>query len=481
MLRYIYGNRMFIGDLIFVSIWALFFSRYSYGPAVWLLIPIRIALSFEMKRRSPWTIISAIGFLVAYIFAGCIGKPFEKMACIFLCAIGRTATINNTFPHPAEVWLESVSIIGFLWLAVLPVVVGLCLHPIKYIQWKRKWIWIYIIPLTALSVWIMVDEGPVGGFLLGLAVALLPLVYWSIYNRRGRSPVQLAINNRNVRWYIIYSALMLASLTVGVKDIYSLKLIGLLIFPPLFYIILTIYLRLGTVLTRCCIALSVSGLLYHLTLHYGNPESIVMLTFAVALIIYVGVTMVLNNKRWTAALTLVIIVSFVIIPSTLGFNPYIVLDAERTRMYVSNPSVRQGVYVVERYAELAEEGTPDYWRMKHGLRDRYGLILPTEYDELTVIDGDGRYIATNYNLKHGSPKSDQRYGIFDLRGRKFIVDPDKIKVMEIERIDDKSLRLINPYGIPFATLHLPGEYRGVYSPDCRLELNNIPPVMESVE
>ena len=41
----------------------------------------------------------------------------------------------------------------------------------------------------------------------------------------------------------------------------------------------------------------------------------------------------------------------------------------------------------------------------------------------------------------------------------------------MEKIDDKSFKLINPEGRYFATLYLPGEYRGTYYPSAHIEPN----------
>ncbi|MBD5267948.1 MAG: hypothetical protein HDS41_07240 [Bacteroides sp.] len=426
-----------------------------------------------MEHKSPWTLISATGFLIAYICADCFIKPFKWMVYIFFYVIGESELIidpiSQSFEWEMELFVGIISVLWFLWLAVMPIIIGFRTHVFKEIPWKNKWIWLYLIIFTAISVWGMFIEGKLGGFLLGLGVSLLPMVYWCISNRHRRSPIQLILNDRKIRWYLIYAVFMLTAITIGLKDIYSMKLLGLLTFPAFFYIMLIRSFRLGTVLTRCCIALFVSGLLYWLTLDEGETASVVMLIIAVVLIIYVGITMIIKTKRCSAAVFLMIIVPAVIIPSILGFNPYIILDADYTRMYASNLSVRQGVYVVEQYAELAEKGTPYYWCKKHGLRDRYGMILPMEYNELKVIDGWGRFIATNYHLCNGSRKSDQRYGVFDLRKRKFVVDPANMEVMDIERIDDKSFKLINLEEKHFATLYLWGEYQGKYYNEAHVE------------
>ena len=47
-----------------------------------LLIPIRIALCFEMQRKSPWTLISAICFLLAYSCVGNFSWCMVKKLCL---------------------------------------------------------------------------------------------------------------------------------------------------------------------------------------------------------------------------------------------------------------------------------------------------------------------------------------------------------------------------------------------------------------
>lgn len=365
--------------------------------------------------------------------------------------------------------IGTISAIWFIWLAIWPILVGIRLHNFSEIQWNRKWIWIYLVPFVGLCAWVMFDEGSVGGILLGLVISLLPVIYWSIYERKGRSLIQTIINQKEIRWYLTYSVFILFTVTIGLKDISTLKLVGILTLPVIFYILLTRSMNAGIVLTRVCLALSASGLCYWLTLHSGETTTIILFIIAFGLIAYSGITMVVKTHKWLYPFILVMAIPLMIVPCILGLNPYIVIDADYTRPYLTNLSVNKGVYVVEKYAELAEKGTPYYWCMKHGLRDRYGLILPMEYDKLKVIDGYGRYIMTNYYLKYGSEQSDQRYGIYDLHKRIFVIDPNNVEVSELQNIDDKSFKLINPGGRYFATIYLPGEFRGEYFPDAHIE------------
>ncbi len=457
MKRYLYGNKMFIADLILTSIWALFMNRCCEWEVLIVLFLIRISLCFEMEKKSPWTVVSAIGFFLAYVCTGCFSMPFKRIIYLFCCAIGESDFIIHNFSQPLggqmQFCINTLTTLGFLWLAVMPALAGLRLKNYREIYWKRKWLWVYTLPLTSLCVWVMFTEGIVGGFMLGIVISFLPVVYWCIYKRNGRSPVQLLLSDRKIRWYIFYLVFMLSAITVGLKDIQSFKPIGLLVFPALFYIMLTFSLRLGTLLTRYCIALSVAGLLFWLTLFNEKTASVIFLIVAVALIIYVGVIMMTKYKQRLAGLTLVIVVPLFLIPFIVGFNPYIVLDSDYTRIYASNLSARQGVYVVERNANI-EEDTTGIWNRRYGLRDRYGLILPMDYKELKVIDRQGRFIAVNKPVGDACFRWNHRYGVYDLKERKYIVNPDNVEIMEIVRINDRSFKLIDTDERHFSTLYL---------------------------
>lgn len=468
----IYGKKMFIIDLIFVSIWALFFSRYCSSDLL-LLIPIRIALCFEIQRKSPWTLISAIGFLLSYSCVDDFTRPFERMFYNFFCVIGESDLMIEVFSEPFEwemqAWIGAISAIWYIWLVIMPLVAGIRFRNLRQIKWTSKWIWIYLIPFFSLCLWMKMEEGEVGCILLGLVISFLPVVYWSIYDRNGRSLVQSLLKDRNIGWYLLYTTLFLSVITIGLKDITSLKLIGLIVFPAAFYVLLTVSCRQRTVLTRCCIALSLSGWLYWLTFDTGEAETIILLSIAMGLILFTGVTIIVKTKSWKVPMILMLVVPTVIIPCTLGLNPYVAIDADYTRMYLSNVSVRNGVYVIEKYYEAIDSVQPFVFGRKYGLRDRYGVILSTEYTELKTLDRWGQYITTNSPARYGNLKSDQRYGVFDLRNRTFVVNPKTLDVSELEKIDDKSFKLINPEGRYFATLYLPGEYRGVYFPDAHVE------------
>lgn len=183
--------------------------------------------------------------------------------------------------------------------------------------------------------------------------------------------------------------------------------------------------------------------------------------------------MIYRSRKFGAPLILMTVTPIFLAPCILGMNPYVAVDADHTRLYASNVSVRNGVYVLEKHEDC-------YYGRYLGLRDRYGLILPMEYDEFGVADRYGDYLITLSHVGIGCLIKEQRYGFFDLRRRKFVVDPKKMDIAEIKKIDDRSYQLIDPEEREFAILYLPGVHPDTgmymreplikpYPPDSRTE------------
>lgn len=99
---------------------------------------------------------------------------------------------------------------------------------------------------------------------------------------------------------------MLLVLTIGLKDISSLKFIGLIVLPPVLYIMLSKTIGVSVVLTRNCIALSIAGWLYWLTLDAEQWLKFVWFGIAIFLIGYVLVITIIRTKKWAVSLILLL-------------------------------------------------------------------------------------------------------------------------------------------------------------------------------
>ena len=274
MTRNFYGTKMFVADLIITSIWALFalrLSLWNVWPAL-IYLAMRIALCFEMQRKSPWTLYSAIAFLLCssgFIFADDIYigyYPFKRISYYIGAWLGDGKAVVDTFvgelDQDVKVWLTIFGIATSLWIIGMPIIVGILQNKFKAIDWKRKWIIAYLVISVILASLIGCEEAFAGSFMLGFFVSVLPLIYWAKYRREGRSAISLLVNYKPLALYVLTILLLALCLYIGIDRWDFIKSIALVVLPPVFYLIICRWCNLKP-LTRHAIPMAICGLLYY--------------------------------------------------------------------------------------------------------------------------------------------------------------------------------------------------------------------------
>ncbi len=460
MKRSLYNNSMFVADLVLTSLWAIFAVKYLVGTwEVLLLLPLmRIALAFQMHSRSPWSLVSAVAFGCYYASVDDIARPIEKMTNILghvLHIDSLTGPVDGlSIPVAYNIVFFALMVLFSLWLVAMPIAVSLHFKNLQTINWSKRWVQIYGIAVAVLGTWSIYEEGRYGLAPIGLFLAPLPAIYWMIYNRKGRSIVQLLISRKDIVWYAAFLAYYTIALTIGLRGINSWNLVALITLLPLLYVMLIKVMRLGKVLTRICVALAAAGLCYITSLNFEVPY--VMVAGAVALCVYAGVEAFRTTKSKLLGGLLLLGVPVVVAPSILGLNPYVCMDAITTYSTEGN-----GVYVIKSKME-----TPDASRRKqvkycgygYGLRDSYGVILPMKYKELEPIGSNGEFVKVKTYIS----QSASDFGIFDIKRHRWIVNPDKGVVCDIVMMNNVECALYDDNNNHFATLYLPGYRRGNY-------------------
>ena len=110
---------------------------------------------------------------------------------------------------------------------------------------------------------------------------------------------------------------------------------------------------------------------------YCNEERIVRLAISHAMVFGVTMWMFAKSRRLTVAVFTFLLVAFVLPNIALGYNVYTSLDGRRNRNYVDY-TIRKGVFFT------VNERDSKHWLW--GLRDRYGVIIPCEFDTLDLTD-----------------------------------------------------------------------------------------------
>ena len=445
----LYGNKMFIVDLIIVTIWAFFNLRLSLwnGWTILLYIPIRIALCFQMQRKSPWTFYYAIDLLFCgggLAFTDRAFYPFKRLAYYIGAWIGNGKDVIDAFggeqDQDLKVWLIISGAVLSLWIFGLPILIALHQRNIKSINWKHRWIRVYLLLSVIASILIFNEEPMAGVFMFGFFLCFLPVAYWTIYNRNHRSAFNLICNYKPLVLYIAFIVLSALCLFIGLVWWKFIKAIALIIMPPIFYALICRYQDFKP-LTCHAVALSICGGLYFFI--YAAPElfKIITLSLSGILALYVAVDIACRYRGYGTGIAIFLMPTAVVAPLVLGMNPYVMLDVDSVSYYYSGYIANDGLFVIEKNG-------------KYGLRDRFGLVLTPKYDKFEKLDKCGHYISTS--TCDGNMIADNRYSVFDLTKYEFLFEPNDIAVARLVQTGNLSFDLITPDETILGTLQLRG-------------------------
>lgn len=143
-------------------------------------------------------------------------------------------------------------------------------------------------------VWIECYEPIAGTIMSGLVLCFLTIIYWSAYNRNGRSAVALLAKGKTISSYVGFVILLSLCLFIGMEEITFVKAVGLLVMPPVFYVIICDGCNIKP-LTRYAVAMSVCGILFYFIFSAPLVIKVVTLSLSVLLSLYVSIKT--HNRR----------------------------------------------------------------------------------------------------------------------------------------------------------------------------------------
>lgn len=420
-----YGRRMFAADLILVSVWT-FFAWYTsrFGLALWALVILRIAASFQSYRQSHCAFLTSILFAIAYIAAllgypsaDIVIRPVEKMVYVAACLFGDTGEVVRMVEH--DHWGS--------------------LRTLLYIAWGLWTAWLVLVPLAA-------------SWRLRGATRLIRL------NRNG-SLLQQFLRDRTLTAYVAIMALIMAASICGTNRI-CVNAAG-------FFLPIVLYretLRLtgnAEVKTLPAMLFGLAGLCAaHV---YDTPAEFAICMIIISLIAAaVAAALTVRINRSVMSGILLFAGTAIVIPSLLiGYNPFATPRGDYvTRFYGGCQGYRSGLF---QYSVSDSKG----WRMKSGLRDRYSVLVEPRYDRMEYIGRNKRFVVMTMeeDMIEGTP---ERIGIYDLVDRKEVISPDRHGVYGVTEIDKSVYTLSGETGEVLYTLILPGMVKGEYNPTLRL-------------
>lgn len=332
-----------------------------------------------------------------------------------------------------------------IWLLALPIV---SVAMSKRIFLFPKWSWInialilcntvlglygYTISVYVYAPWIVIS-------------CFLSQIAWIFKYGSQHSLVLTLLKNKPLMLYLAYISLLLSAFAIGLRNVYTLEFLGLVTFPAIFYALLAKSVNVGSIPTLDTIMMSVCGAIYWYCMDLGATFKLMALIVAVIIAIITGLRLINQTSNCFVGIALIVGITMVLCPALLGMNPYKVLDASHTHLFMKKAGAYNGLYVI------------DNSEKKYGLRDRYGEILPIKYHTIDVIDPVNQNILCCeelYSDDAARPTYESVYSFFNLINRKFIEIPDNIPIRSIKEIGKGVYNLFNESDIPVFRLVMP--------------------------
>lgn len=420
-----------------------------------------------MYCKSRWAFSNAVLYAIMYV--GIIFdmpnidmdfEPIGTMAYLFCCLIGFSDWAVKAFDYhnqiPIEVPLYSLWGIYTAWLIIMPMICSWYNKSIVPVMKYRKKILWYIGCVLAFTVFLYITDRDAMIFVGGLLLLLTPLVYRSLYYK-GKQPIlQTLLQDKVLMRYLAIATVLFGAILIGLYEVNGAKPVAAFFFPIALYVIALRICKIKSVKTLPALLLGIAGFLQMLVYDRFHENVIILLSVAGALSC-IGVFLTCRQSCSIFASLLLLIASTFVLPLTLlGYNPYAAIDVNEVKTFGKNIEGRCGLYQFQQYGSI-------------GLRDRYGIVIYANYDEMEFL-GEERY-ERDYLVLYKYVKDWKDFaidGIYDLKKRKNILPESLYGYRSIEKLHDKVYAIYDHDGKQVYTFRLPGVYDWGYDCDMRL-------------
>ncbi len=418
-----------IADIIICTL--LFFLITHNGLRWWRPSPLmlsfpllRIWLSFLIYRKSktamvPIVIMTLMASMAIFnvlhsnsftydLFVKPWISLFLKTTALFDAQIIRAhelqEVICNIYNHT-----PIFSLIGYIWLIGAPLAVYVyrmrknMLQPTELSLRKNIGLHMYLF-FTIFAVMIAI---PLTGYtaigLLVLAVLLvhIPAIF---YNGDWKG-----LFTRNEVAFILTFAI-LAICYMCALELEERTVVAVCALPISFYATVNWYARRKPTYKDFVLMLVASAIFW--CAQYTTNMMRILLLLASLALMAIPVVRFFNatGRKFTSAV-LFIMIALIIPMLSVGYNPYAGLEARRLRHYENYLWAKDGLLMVK-----SKDGL--------GLRDRYKIILPAEYDYFDILTPSKPYCKV---------AKDGLYGIYDIERKEFVSDERFTDVVPYEK------------------------------------------------
>ena len=396
-----------IADLVICSVWLLLVAHEGVNgrminPFILLFPALRIWIRFLMKRQSKLMIVPIV---VLTLLASCMFLDRSPRYLLFvgpwetfmtsICALFSMDSVRGAELHEL---LNILSIVGYIWLVIYPLAVYIYKRVKKQLVpgtmgiWKCIGLCAYIFGCTIVSsiVLSVSYKTTIGMAVLAFMLMLIP----SIFYRNN-------IKEMFTRGEVAY-LLTLAMFSVGYVCGIGLELksaITVCTLPSAFFALMNWYIRRETTYKDILLIVGAS-VVFWCAQYTTNMVRISMLLLSLALMAVAVIRFAIDTKKNWASAGLYVMIALVMPVFCLGYNPYSVLEAGRAWHFDKYYGSPDGILCVR----AGDTG---------GLRDRYGVILPLEYDRIELLTPSKPYCKV---------RKDGKWQIYDIERQELVSD-----------------------------------------------------------
>lgn len=323
-------------------------------------------------------------------------QPLYMLISKFSHLIGIQDMIQvQFFINDLQYYTSEITILCSIWLVGIPLAVYLYrlfkkqLHTSSLSVWKSVGLGVYIFVAIIISLILM--ELPVyivSLFVLLILLTLIPIIFY-----RGKFEGLLA---RHELAFLIALTMLIVCYAFALS-VSEITVITVCVFPIAFYVLANWYYgrKLGVKEIAFVVASSVIFSFAQYTIGIVRIVLCIVSMFlmAVALLRFAKAT-----NRKCESVFLYVFIAIIVPVLSIGYNPYSVLNAGRVIRFDDYSYAENGLLIVK-----GKDG--------YGLRDRYKMILPAEYDYIEILTHSKPYCKV---------RKDSKYRIYDIEQHELV-------------------------------------------------------------
>ena len=408
----------FILDLLLCNIWGLFmFSQWSFSlravmvPVLFVLM--RIVLSFLVYKRVGYGLFSALCFAVLLLFYEhrdfVLSLPIIKMVD-FPSLIFGEAELDSFFAEyyytPDKEAGALIANIGFAWLAGYPILFDLyALLKIKAFKFRMMPSWKavikYVIAITIFAYFyefVREPSSPPDWWVWTLLMSLIPLIVERFRYKECPNSFIPLWKDRMVKQYCLLALVIFPAFLIGRENPGFLGFVGVTALPILLlYVVL--HFDGKSLQSNDALILAFGSVVYWWAQFFDSEFKMAFLVINLCCIAYVCF---LKGLNWKTLLFVPIAIVVLIQPCCIGYNLYAATHVgmrSKNRDYA--PAIK-GLWLVDCGSD------------KLGLRDRYGIILNADYEDIQQLQPTKPFVKVQ---KAG------KWGVYDIEQRRMEIEP----------------------------------------------------------